>query len=72
MANGSPISSESVGVGQQGSVNDFTQKYDSSRGLYKDTVDVPVPDDRLPTVSMPKGPDPAPFSIGPMAPGGRE
>ncbi len=68
----SPLHEESVGVGQAGSVHDFTEKYDATRGRYKDTVDSPSVEDRLPTVSMPKGPDPAPFSIGPMAPGGRE
>ncbi len=67
-----PLHEESADVGQQGSVHDFTEKYDTTHGRYKDTVDVPSPEDRLPTVSMPKAPDPAPFSIGPMAPGGRE
>ena len=42
-------------------------------GTYKSNVPDEAPiEGRLPTVSFPKAPDPSPFRVGPMTPGGRE
>lgn len=67
----SPISDDAREVGQTGSTKDYVDKYDAQHGKYDDTVNKVSVEERLPTVSMPKAPDPSPFSIGPMAPGGR-
>lgn len=66
-----PNHEEARDVGQGKKFNDFTERYDSEVGTYADNI-APVPtDDRLPTAQMPKAPDPSPFTLGPMAPGGR-
>jgi len=58
------------GVGE-GSTPDVVTKYDRENGSYKDEV-VAIPEEqRLPTVNMPKAPDPSPFTLGSMTPGGR-
>lgn len=62
---------EAADVGQDRGSKDFTEKYDKGHGTYRDGVDSPSPETRLPTVSMPKGPDPSPFSIGPLTGGER-
>jgi len=68
----SKLNEEAADVGQDGAIHDFVQKYDRGHGTYKDPVDSDNVESRLPTVSFPKAPDPSPFSIGPMTPGGRE
>jgi hypothetical protein len=51
---------------------DVTEEYDGSHGKYKDDVaDDTNTDSKLPTTSFPKAPDPSPFKLGPMSPGGR-
>lgn len=40
-------------------------------GEYKDDVDSIPEADRLQESQLPKGTDPSPFKLGPMAPGGR-
>jgi hypothetical protein len=58
-------------VGQERTYKDATEVYDAGCGKHKDNVgDGPI-EDRLPTVSMPKAPDPSPFSIGPLTTGQR-
>ena len=55
-------------VGQK----DATDIYDGRYGKYKDAVaDDTDTEKKLPTTSMPMAPDPSPFKIGPMSPGGR-
>lgn len=58
-------------VGQDKATHDATEKYDKKCGTYRSTIDTPEVEPRLPTVSMPKGPDPSPFSIGPLTGGER-
>lgn len=58
-------------VGQGKTHPDFTDKYDSKAGKYKDAAIGPATEDKLATAQMPKAPDPSPFVLGPMAPGGR-
>jgi len=41
-------------------------------GQYQSNVPETPVEQRLPTVSLPKAPDPSPFRVGPMSPGGRE
>jgi len=66
-----PNAEETSNVGQDKQFKDFTERYDSEVGTYKDNI-VSVPtDDRLPTAQMPKAPDPSPFTLGPMSSGGR-
>jgi hypothetical protein len=65
------LSEEAADVGQDKTNKDFTQKYDSAHGTYKDPIEQVAVEERLPTVSMPKGPDPDPFVIGPMTGGER-
>lgn len=51
---------------------DATEIHDGRYGKYKDAVaDDPNTDKKLPTTSLPQAPDPSPFKIGPMSPGGR-
>ena len=58
-------------VGQGKTHNEVVQKYDSEHGKYADAVEkVPQPD-LLQENQMPKGPDPSPFTLGPLTPGGR-
>jgi hypothetical protein len=45
---------------------------DASCGVYKDSIQQMPIEERLPMNQMPKGQDPMPFKLGPMAPGGRE
>lgn len=40
-------------------------------GTFKDAVTAVPEEQRLPTVNMPKAPDPSPFTLGTMTPGGR-
>jgi hypothetical protein len=48
-----------------------TVQPDSYDGKYKDRANDLPEDSKLPTGNMPKAPDPSPFTLGPMAPGGR-
>jgi hypothetical protein len=51
---------------------DASEIYDGSHGKYHDAVaDDPNTEKKLPTTSFPQAPDPSPFKIGPMSPGGR-
>jgi hypothetical protein len=45
--------------------------YDDAHGTYADGVEKMAEDERLPIGQMPKAPDPSPFTLGPLAPGGR-
>jgi hypothetical protein len=45
--------------------------YDAAHGVYSDAVEKMAEDDKLPTGQMPKAPDPSPFTLGPLSPGGR-
>jgi hypothetical protein len=46
---------------------DVVSAYDAEHGKYVDNVPPSTsPEERLPTVNMPKAPDPSPFSIGPL------
>lgn len=59
-------------VGQDKTHKDVTDAYDAEHGKYEDTVAKVPEEERLPLREMPKGPDPSPFTLGPMAPGRRE
>lgn len=56
-------------VGQDKPVKDGVDAYDQAAGKYVDLV-VEGPD-KLQESQMPKGSDPSPFMLGPMAPGSR-
>jgi hypothetical protein len=66
-----PLHEEAVDVGQEKQFKDFTERYDSEVGTYKDNIVAVPTEDRLPTAQMPKAPDPMPFKLGPMSSGGR-
>jgi len=60
---------EKVGVDKTS--KSVPEEYDKIYGTSHDPVeDVPT-DDKLPTANMPKAPDPSPFTLGPVSPGGR-
>lgn len=50
---------------------DTAQEYDQEHGDYEDEVAKLPEDQRLVSGSLPKAPDPSPFVVGPMSPGGR-
>ncbi len=59
-------------IGQDRTYKDATEAYDADKGKYAENVSNVPTESRLPTVNMPKAPDPSPFNLGPTAPGGRE
>lgn len=66
-----PNSTEFAGAGSIPQ-KDASEIYDSRYGKYKDAVDDDTnTEKKLPTTSLPQAPDPSPFKIGPMSPGGR-
>jgi len=65
-----PIDPKSIG--QAETYKDATDAYDAGYGSYE--ANVPRTGDEeslLPTTQLPKGKDPSPFVLGPMATGGR-
>lgn len=58
-------------VGQDKPVKDITEAYDRAHGKpVSNTANLPEAD-RFQESTMPKGPDPSPFKLGPMGAGGR-
>ena len=47
------------------------EEYDSQHGTYQDAAEDIPEDQKFATGNMPKAPDPNPFTLGPMNPGGR-
>lgn len=65
------IDFNSVGQGRQ--YDEVIKADEAKTGTYKEIVEnLPTDGPRLPFGSMPKAPDPSPFVLGPMSPGGRE
>jgi hypothetical protein len=58
-------------IGQGRTHEDATDAYDAEHGEYEHVVGKLPKDERLQELEMPKAPDPSPFALGPMAPGGR-
>lgn len=63
------IDAKNIGQGKQH--EDATNAHDDAYGHYDDNVAKLPKDERLQEMEMPKAPDPSPFALGPMAPGGR-
>lgn len=59
-------------VGQGKTHPEAVDAYDAGYGKYQGNVPrTGNQEGLLPTDAMPKAPDPSPFTVGPMAPGGR-
>lgn len=58
-------------IGQDRQYQDAVDAHDADHGEYGDNIENVPTDSRLPTTNMPQAPDPNPFTLGPMAPGGR-
>jgi len=58
-------------IGQDKGTKDVVTAYDAEKGTWKDDIHKLPEDTKLPSGQMPKGPDPDPFKLGPMAAGGR-
>jgi len=57
---------------EEGVQKDVAKVYDQAHGTYADAAaDMTNVEQKLATAQMPKAPDPSPFSLGPMTPGGR-
>jgi hypothetical protein len=57
-------------VGVTSTYKEAVEAYDAKHGKYEDTVAKVPTDELLPLKEVPKGPDPSPFTLGPMS-GGR-